>query len=97
MSIFLTRIAQHDLTEIHEFIAADNPSAARRIIEHLFAVIGQLDNGELKGPEVRLSDGRRVRRWSVPPYRIYYRRSTRRTVIVRVFHQARRPLETEGE
>ena len=32
----------------------------------------------------------------IASYGIYYRRSSRRTVIVRVYHQARQPLEGEG-
>jgi plasmid stabilization system protein ParE len=93
MNAVLTRIAQRDLAEIYDFVAAESPARAERLVARLVDVIRQVANGELKGPEVRLGDGRRVRRWSAPPYRIYYRRSPRRTVIVRIYHQARRPLE----
>jgi toxin ParE1/3/4 len=93
VNVVLTKDAQRDLMGIHEFIAADNPTAADRVTGHLVAVFEQLADGEIQGPEVRLIDGRRVRSWPVPPYRIHYRRTSRRTVIVRVYHQARRPLE----
>ena len=96
MNVVLTRRAQRDLTEIYEFIAADNPAPAELVLARLFQVIQQIADGDLNGPEVRLTDGRRVRRWPVPPYRVYYRRSAQRTVIVRVYHQARRPLEQES-
>src|SRR5438093_1314567 len=97
MNTVLTRAARHDLTDIYEFVAADNPVAAEQVITRLFDIMEQLAVGELKGPEIRLADGRRVRRWTVPPYRVYYRRSSRRTVIVRVYHQARRSLEQSNE
>lgn len=75
MNIVRTRAAQRDLAEIYSFIAADNPAAAARVIERLYSIIQELADGELSGPAVRLSDGRRARSWAVPPYRIYYRRS----------------------
>ena len=93
MSIVLTRAARTDLAEAYEYIARDNHAAATRVLDRLVAVVEQLAAGELQGPEVRLSDGRRVRRWSAPPYRIYYHHSPRRLVVVRIYHQSRRPIE----
>jgi plasmid stabilization system protein ParE len=81
------------LAEIKEFIAINNPSAAEQTLRRLFDVIQQIADGDLEGPEARLAGVGRVRRWPVPPYRIYYRRTARQTVIVRVYHQARRSLE----
>jgi len=97
MNVVLTKRAQRDLTEIYEFVGANSSAAAERVLARLVDIMQWLADGELSGPEVRPTDGRRVRRWSVPPYRVYYRRSTRRTVIVRVYHQARRPLEQQSE
>ena len=85
--------ARRDLDEIYEFIAADSATAAERVIRLLLSVIQKLADGEIKGPAVRLKDGREVRRWSVPPYRVYYRRTPRRKVMARVYHQARRSIE----
>jgi plasmid stabilization system protein ParE len=85
--------AKKDLTDIYNFIANDSPRAAGRVIDHLVSVFGQLAAGEIKGPEVHFKDGRRAQWWPVRPYRIYYRRSARRTVILRVYHGARRPIE----
>jgi plasmid stabilization system protein ParE len=93
MNLVVTRAAQIDLKDIYEFIVKDNPDAAERVLSHLSDVIQQLADGALQGPDVRLKNGRRLKRWSAPPYRIYYRRTSRRTVVVRVYHQARRPLE----
>lgn len=47
----------------------------------------------VEGREVRLRDGRQVHTWPVPPYRIYYRQSADVFEVVRVYHQARRPIE----
>jgi hypothetical protein len=45
------------------------------------------------GREVLLRDGRWVKTWPVPPYRIYYRVSGQELQVIRVYHQARRPIE----
>jgi plasmid stabilization system protein ParE len=93
MTFELTRTALAELADIRRFIDQDNPTAAAAVLGRLDYVMQQLAAGEVQGPEVRMANGRVLRRWSVPPYRIYYRRSTRRNVIVRVYHQARRPIE----
>ena len=85
--------AKKDLTGIYNFIADDSPRAAGRVMDRLVSVFHQLAAGELHGPEVSFEDGRRARRWPVPPYRIYYRRTRSRTTILRVYHGARRPIE----
>jgi toxin ParE1/3/4 len=92
LNLHLSAAARRDLEEVYAFIAADNDSAAERVVRRLLGVMEQLATGELNGPEVRLENGRLVRRWSVPPYRVYYRRTSLRTTIVRIYHQARRPL-----
>ena len=93
MNVSFAPAAQHDLLEIISYIASDNSTAAERVLDRILEIIQQLADRALSGPEVRLSDGRRVRAWSVPPYRIYNRRSSSRLVVVRVYHRARRPLE----
>ncbi|PYM46503.1 MAG: hypothetical protein DME14_18060 [Candidatus Rokuibacteriota bacterium] len=52
-----------------------------------------LASGTVERREVRLRDGRRVHSWPVPPYRVYYRKSADVLEVVRVYHQARRPIE----
>jgi plasmid stabilization system protein ParE len=49
--------------------------------------------GQFSGPQVIFRGGRQAQRWSKRPYRIYYRRTRNRTTILRVYHQARRPIE----
>ena len=93
MRLNFTRRALAELAEIQEFIAEDNPRAAVAELDRIDRVVLQIAAGELNGPEVTFRGGQRAQRWSVPPYRIYYRRTQDRTVILRVYHGARRPIE----
>jgi toxin ParE1/3/4 len=93
MNLVIGPEAEADLEEIYEYIATDSPQAAERMLDRLRGVMQQLADGELNGPATRLADGRCVRGWPVRRYRIYYRRSANHTVILRVYHGARRPLE----
>lgn len=85
--------ALRDLTAIHDFIAQENPRAAQRVLDRLTEMFRRLAEGQVQGSEVRLTDGRRVRSWPLPPYRIYYQRTSSEMVIVRVYHQARQSIE----
>lgn len=97
MKIVLSPGAREDLYQAYQQIARDNPEVAERMLARVVEVIGMLASGEVEGREVRLRDGRRVHAWPVPPYRIYYRKSGEVFQVVRVYHQARRPIEQEGE
>jgi plasmid stabilization system protein ParE len=63
------------------------------MLARIDGAIQRLLTGELHGQEARLLDGRRVLGWPVPPYRIYFERTASSMRIVRVYHQARRPIE----
>jgi plasmid stabilization system protein ParE len=93
LTITIAPQALKEIAEAHSFIATDNRAAAARLLERLNQVIRQLAGGELSGPRVRLRRGGIVRRWSVPPYRIYYRRTRDQLRVLRVYHQARRSIE----
>jgi toxin ParE1/3/4 len=93
MTIIVAPKAQEDLREAYDYIARDNPEAADRVLARIGQVIGMLASGAVQGREVVLRDGRRVHTWPVPPYRIYYRKSAEVFQVVRVYHQARRPIE----
>jgi plasmid stabilization system protein ParE len=67
MSFVLSPEAIKDLTDIPEFIAADNPRAADRVLERLHASFQLLAEGNVSGPRVQLIDGRRVQYWPVRP------------------------------
>jgi plasmid stabilization system protein ParE len=52
-----------------------------------------LESRQLRGPRVRITGNQLTRRWPVPPFRIYYRELADEIEIIRVYHQARRPVE----
>jgi plasmid stabilization system protein ParE len=60
--------------------------------ERIFEIIERLAVREMEGPEQRLRTGQIVKSWPVPPVRIYYQRTLDVLEIVRVYHQARRPI-----
>jgi plasmid stabilization system protein ParE len=93
MTVTVSPHARDDLKEAFEYIHKDNPQAANRVLAHLVEMFGFLASGAVTGREVVLRDGRRVNTWPVPPYRIYYRKNVDRLEIIRVYHQARRPIE----
>lgn len=94
MKIIVSPKAREDLREAHEYIAKDNPDAADRVLAHLVEIFGMLASELLTGREVHLRGGRKVFTWPAPPYRIYFRKSSSDVLeVVRVYHQARRPIE----
>ncbi len=94
MRIEYAREAREDLDQAIDRIQRENPAAAIHLADRLFSVIERLAVGDYAGAEVTLATGEMVRSWSVPPYRVYYRRDSDRLLVVRVYHQARRPLAT---
>lgn len=93
MTIIVAPQAREDLEHAYQRIAQDDPEAADRMLARIVEVIGLLASGRVEGREVRLRGGRQVHTWPVPPYRIYYRQSADVFQLVRVYHQARRPIE----
>jgi plasmid stabilization system protein ParE len=87
--------ARDDLRAAVEYLAARNATAAGELKDQLLVLIEKLAGGEFQGPEVQLRSGAIVRSWPVVPYRIYYQRSTEVLRVVRVYHQARRPIATK--
>lgn len=92
MKIRFSPRARDDLRSAVEYLAGRNPAAAAELKDQLLLTIQRLAEGEFQGAEVQLRSGAIVRSWPVVPYRIYYQRSTEVLRIVRVYHQARRPI-----
>ena len=63
-----------------------------KLDEEITRCIERLAAREFDGPVSRLRSGAVVRSWGVPPFRIYYQRHPDELLIVRVYHQARRPI-----
>jgi plasmid stabilization system protein ParE len=81
-----------DLAEAVVYLHARNPTAAERLCDRVFETIRRLADGEFDGPIQRLRSGEQVRSWPVSPFRVYYTREVDRLLVLRVYHQARRPL-----
>jgi toxin ParE1/3/4 len=85
-----TRRAKRDLLEIGDYIASDDPIAARRWIERLRAravLAAKTPNAGRVVPEVGRDDVREV---FVRTYRIVYRVMSREIVVLTVFEGHRR-------
>ena len=70
-----TESALQDLDAIADYIALDNPLAARRLVERVFEHVAQLEahpESGSKPPELRRSS-RRYRQIVEPPCRVFYR------------------------
>jgi len=84
--------ARDDLAAAVGYVAKDNPAAAARLLNRVHEVVDLLAEGGLDGPLSRLRSGVEVRSWPVPPLRIFYRREPNTLIVVRIYHQSRRPL-----
>ena len=92
MKITYTEEAVADIVEAITYLNARNPTAAANLDADITRCIARLADREFEGPVSRLRSGAVVRSWGVAPFRIYYRRHPDELLIVRVYHQARRPI-----
>jgi toxin ParE1/3/4 len=93
MTIVLSPAARRDISAALQYLAGENPLAARRLIDRLDQVLQQLADGSLRGPSVRLRRGGQAHRWPIPTFRLYYRRTEDQLFVLRIYHGARRPIE----
>lgn len=92
MKVTYTEEAIADLVEAIAYLNERNPTAAAKLDEDIERCIERLADREFEGPVSRLRSGAVVRIWALPPFRIYYQRLTDELLIVRVYHQTRRPI-----
>ena len=92
MTITYTEEAVADIVEAISYLNERNPAAAAKLDAEIARCIERLADREFEGPVSRLRSGAVIRSWSVPPFRIYYQRHPHELVIVRVYHQSRRPI-----
>lgn len=74
-----------DIVQAITYLNERNPTAAAKLDAEISA-------NEFDGPVSQLRSGAVVRSWAVQPFRVYYQRYSAELLIVRVYHQARRPL-----
>jgi len=89
-----TEPALGDLDAIADYIALDNPEAARRLVRRVFDHVDQLrahPNSGSRPPELK---GRRYRQIVEPPCRVFYRVQGTRVFIVHVMRSERRLRRT---
>ncbi|HWW01008.1 MAG TPA: type II toxin-antitoxin system RelE/ParE family toxin [Candidatus Acidoferrum sp.] len=83
-----------DLMHHAEWIALDNPEAARRFLDAAFRSFEFLAKSPEAGPRARLKHARLrdVRFWVLPPpfnrWLVFYRLESQHIVILRVLHNA---------
>jgi toxin ParE1/3/4 len=81
--------ALSDLEEIANYIAPDNPEAARRLVRKIFDHVGHLEDHPKLGSKPQELKGRRYRQIIEPPCRIFYRIDAGRILIVHVMRSER--------
>ena len=92
MNVNYTEEAIADIVEAISYLNQRNPTAASNLDAEITQCIERLAAQEFDGPVSRLRSGAVVRSWAVPPFRIYYQRHPAELLIIRVYHQTRRPI-----
>lgn len=93
MKITYTQEALADVVDALTYLNERSPTAAVSLDLAIAQCVEHLAAQHFEGPVSRLRSGAVVRSWAVAPFRIYYqRRRPDELLIVRVYHQARRPI-----
>ena len=92
MKTTYTEEAIADIVEAVTYLNERNLTAAANLDAEIARCIERLAAQDFDGPVSRLRSGALVRSWAVPPFRIYYQRHPEGLLIVRVYHQTRRPI-----
>jgi len=92
LRIVYSQQAIEDLETYVTYVAGSNPDAAARLARRVLLTVDRLASRAFEGPEQQLRSGERVRSWPVYPLRIYYRRDADTLSVLRIYHQARRPI-----
>ena len=86
-----TEPALSDLNEIAEYIALENPSAARAFVRRVFSAVERLELHPKSGKKPQELEGKRYREVVCSPCRIFYR-FTRGEVLVLYVMRSEREL-----
>jgi plasmid stabilization system protein ParE len=87
--IIWTEPALNDLDAIADYIALDNPIAAKRLVQKIFDHVGQLDGHPHSGSKPQELKGWRYRQIVEPPCRVFYRHDEGRVYILYVMRGER--------
>ena len=91
VEVIWTEPALNDLDAIADYIALDNPVAARELVQRVFRHVDQLISHPDSGSKPKELRGWRYRQIAEPPCRIFYRRD-RDTVYVLYVTRAERQV-----
>lgn len=86
--IIWTEPALSDLDAIADYIALDNPEAARTLVQNVFMHVGQLADHPKSGSKPNELKGQRYRQIIESPCRIFYREDGSRVYILHVMRSA---------
>ena len=92
MNVKYTQEALADIVDALTYLNERSPTAAANLDVAISQCIEHLAAQHFEGPVSRLRSGAVVRSWAVAPFRIYYQRRPDELLVVRVYHQARRPI-----
>jgi plasmid stabilization system protein ParE len=81
--------ALNDLDAIADYIALDNPEAAKDLVQSVFRHVGQLADHPKSGSKPQELKGWRYRQIVEPPCRIFYRQEASRVFILHVMRSER--------
>ena len=84
-----TEPALSDLDAIADYIALDNPEAAKVLVRNVFHHVGQLADHPKSGSKPQELKGWRYRQLVEPPCRIFYREESSRVFILHVMRGER--------
>ncbi|MGB7758028.1 MAG: type II toxin-antitoxin system RelE/ParE family toxin [Salinisphaera sp.] len=90
-----TEPALSDLDAIADYMALDNPEAAKRLVQRVFEHIDQLQQHPESGSKPKEFKGWRYRQIVEPPCRIFYRYEAERVFILHVMRSERRLQRTK--
>jgi len=84
-----TEPALSDLNEIAEYIALENPPAARVLVKRVFLAIERLERHPASGKVPSELEGNRYREVICGPCRVFYRHSEEQVIILYVMRSER--------
>lgn len=87
--VIWTEPALSDLDAIADYIALENPGAARALVRRVIDHVEQLADHPRSGPRLRELRGSRYRELVEPPCRIFYREDGGRVFVLHVMRAER--------
>lgn len=89
MKLRLSRLAARDLEGLFDYVAAENPAAAERVLSEIEAALAKLTEFPKMGHSRPDLTSRPLLFWQVFRYLIVYRQVEDRVEVARILHSAR--------